>query len=193
MTTDTPAIIAVFGSSQPLPKSPAYERARAVGFALAREGWTVVTGGYRGVMEAASRGAKEAGGTVLGVTTSFRFTQSRKVNPYVDREIRMPSYGERLLELLRLGDGYVVLRGGSGTLAELFLAWEMVKNTSLPGRPIILFGAQWRRIVDILARELSDELSFSDHLNFLRFAETPEEMVRLLRDAFSAESGGTRA
>ena len=176
--------VTVFGSSRPLPGSPAYERARTVGYALAREGWTVATGGYRGVMEAASRGAKEAGGAVIGVTTGF--FRSAGANPYVDREVRMPSYGERLLELLRLGDGYVVMPGGSGTLAELFLAWELVKNTSLPERPIVLCGMQWRRIMDVIGRELSDELSFSSSFHILRFAGTPEETVRLLRDAFSA-------
>ena len=192
MTFDTPAAVTVFGSSRPLPGSPAYERARSVGCALSRAGWTVVTGGYRGVMEAASRGAQETDGKVIGVTTSFRYSQFRKANPYIGLEIRMPSYGERLLELLRLGDGYVIMRGGSGTLAELFLAWELVKNTSLPGRPIVLFGAQWRRVIDFLAHELSDELSFSSHLHLLLFAESPEETVRILRDAFSAR-GGTRA
>jgi hypothetical protein len=186
---DTETRIVVFGSSQPGPGTSLYEEARAVGSALAREGWTVITGGYGGVMEAASRGAKEAGGTVIGVTTEFFSGRFPKANPYVDREVRMPSYGERLLELLRLGDGYVVMTGGSGTLAELFLAWELVKNKNLPERPIVLCGAQWRRIMDVLGRELSEELSFSSHLHILQFAETPEETVRLMRAAFSDPRG----
>jgi uncharacterized protein (TIGR00730 family) len=176
--------VTVFGSSRTPPENASYENARMVGRAFAGEGWTVITGGYRGTMEAASLGAKEAGGSVIGVTTDF-FTVSRgQANPYVDREIRMPTYGERLLELLRLGDGYVVMPGGHGTLAELFLAWELVRNGSLPRHPIVLFGARWRALIDAMAREFGDEHSFSAHLHLLRFADTPEETVEILREAF---------
>ena len=93
----------------------------------------------------------------------------------------MPTYGERLLKLVDMCDGYVVMRGGSGTLNELFCTWELVKNRSLPHRPIILYGEHWRRIIDFLERELNDELSFSSFLHLLTFAVTPEEVIELLR------------
>ncbi len=170
--------VVVYGSSRPREGSGPYEDARAIGRALARERWTVVTGGYAGVMEAASRGAKEAGGVVEGITTSF---STRKANSHICREIRVPSYGDRLLELTRRGHAFVVMPGGSGTLAELFLTWELEKNTSIPPGPMVLYGPAWRRIMECMGRELAEEHSFAYHLSLLHFAESPEETVEIIR------------
>ena len=174
--------IAVFGSSRPKPGTGPYEEARSLGRSLAGAGWTVVTGGYRGVMEAASRGAKEAGGKTIGVTTAFFNGKNLKPNDYVDTEIKTPTYAERLLKLTEISDGYVILRGGSGTLTELFFSWELEKNKSIPPRPIVLFGEHWKRIIDFLAQELPDELSFSSYLHLLRYSVDPEETVDLIRE-----------
>ncbi len=173
--------IAVFGSSQPLPGTEHYEEARLLGHTLAEAGWTVVTGGYRGVMEAASRGAKEAGGSTIGITTAFFDAKGLKLNDYVDREIKMPVYADRLLKLIEISDGYIIMRGGSGTLGEFFFSWELEKNKSIPLRPIVLFGEQWKRIIDFLAGELHDELSFSSHLHLLEYTSDPEEAVEIIR------------
>ena len=174
--------IAVFGSSRPRIGTERYEEARAVGFELALAGYTVITGGYRGVMEAASRGAKEAGGKTIGVTTAFFDAVNAKPNPYVDTEIKTPTYAERLLKLTSISDGYVIMRGGSGTLTELFFAWELEKNKSIPPRPLVLFGDNWKKIIDFLARELPDELSFSSYLYLLGYASEPKEVVELIQD-----------
>ena len=91
--------IAVFGSSQPKTGTNRYEEARLLGKAIAEAGWSVISGGYRGVMEAASRGAKEAGGTTIGVTTAFFDKKGLKPNPYVDTEIKTKTYADRLLKL----------------------------------------------------------------------------------------------
>jgi len=180
-------VIAVFGSSRPLPGSPLYEEARSLGEALARAGWTVMTGGYRGVMEGASRGARGAGGTVVGITTASPAGRFRAANPFVTCEIRMPDYGARLLELIRRADGYVVMNGGTGTLAELFLAWELVKHTSLPRRPLVLYGARWRRLIEDLARDPEDGESLAPSLPLVSFAATAEEAVSLLRAALAGD------
>ncbi len=177
--------IAVFGSSRPVDGSERYEEARAVGKALAENGWTVITGGYRGVMEAASRGAKEAGGTTIGVTTAFFDAKNLEPNPWVDTEIKTDTYAERLLRLTAISDGYVIMRGGSGTLTELFFSWELEKNKSIPLRPLVLYGAQWRRIVDFLAGELPDEYSFSSFLHLLSYAESPEKTARLVGEGIA--------
>ena len=173
--------IAVFGSSQPNPGTEHYEDARQLGHALAEAGWTVVTGGYRGVMEAASRGAKEAGGSTIGVTTAFFDAKGIKPNDYVDEDIKVPTYADRLLKLISISDGYVILRGGSGTLSEFFFSWELEKNKSIPQRPIVLFGKHWKGIIDFLAGELHDELSFSSHLHLLEYTSDPEEAVEIIR------------
>ena len=173
--------IAVFGSSRPLAGSERYEEARTVGSALAEAGFAVVTGGYKGVMEAASRGAKEAGGSTIGVTTAFFDGKNLKPNKYVDIEIKTPTYADRLLKLTEISDGYVIMRGGSGTLTELFFSWELEKNKSIPPRPIVLFGDQWGKIIDFLAHELSDELSFSSYTHLLAYTDKPEKVVEIIK------------
>jgi len=173
--------IAVFGSSQPLPGTEYYEEARLLGHALADAGWTVVTGGYHGVMEAASRGAKEAGGSTIGVTTAFFDAKKITANPFVDEDIKVPTYADRLLKLIEISDSYVILRGGSGTLGEFFFSWELEKKKSIPPRPIVLFGGQWKKIIDFLTEELHDELSFSSHLHLLEYTSSPQEAVEIIR------------
>jgi len=174
--------IAVFGSSRPAEGSDRYEEARTVGSALASAGWTVVTGGYSGVMEAASRGAKESGGKTIGVTTAFFDTKNIRPNQWVDTEIKTKTYADRLLKLTEISDGYVIMRGGSGTLTELFFSWELEKNLTIPPRPLVLFGDQWPRIIDFLAGELPDEQSFSAYLHLLRYSIDPKETVELVRE-----------
>lgn len=178
--------IAVFGSSRPQPGSPAWEEARAVGYALGNAGWTVVTGGYRGVMEAASMGAKAAGDATIGVTTAFFGKRGLAANRWVDTEVKTATYAERLLRLTGMADGYVIMKGGSGTLAELFLTWELAKNGSIPPRPIVLHGGHWRRVIDALAEELGDELSFSAYRHLLNYSSDPDETVRIIESGLTA-------
>jgi len=181
--TNNPAIkVAVFGSSQPKEGSRPYEDAREVGAALAGAGLTVVSGGYRGVMEAASRGAKEAGGSTIGITTAFFDGKILPANQWVDREVKMDSYAGRLLKLAEICDAYIVMRGGSGTLSEFFLVWELVKNGSVPLRPIVLFGDHWQRIMNFLAEELADELSFAKHMQLLKITRNLDEMIRHIEE-----------
>ena len=98
-------IITVFGSSRPQEDDAGYAEARALGEYLAKAGFAVCSGAYRGVMEAVSRGAKSAGGKTYGVTAEFFF--SAKANAWIDVEVRMKTWDERLFELIKLGDGFV--------------------------------------------------------------------------------------
>lgn len=173
--------IAVFGSSQPQPGSVFYEEAFRIGYVLAEAGWTVVNGGYDGTMEASAKGAKEAGGKTLAVTVGSFRKSGILANPFIDSEIVVDTYGDRLAMLTRIADGYVVLRGGSGTLTELFLSWELVKNGSLPPRPIILFGKTWPRIMDFLGQELADETAFRNFRHLLMFADVPAQVVKIIK------------
>jgi hypothetical protein len=141
--------VAVFGAAAADTDAPLYERARSVGRALAERGLAVVTGGYGGVMEAASRGAREAGGEAIGVTCSvFR---GRVPNPYLSLEIEEPDLCARTGRLIHLARGFVVLEGNAGTLAELATLWAYARANVLPG-PIALWDEAWARIVDDLQR-----------------------------------------
>src|SRR5712692_2597946 len=118
-------IVTVFGSSRPQESDAEYEEARELGRMLATNGFSVCSGGYGGVMEAVSRGAKEGGGNTMGITAKF-FTA--RANKWVDEEIRVKTWQERLFELVKRGHGYVVCPGGTGTLVELAVVWEMLNK-----------------------------------------------------------------
>src|SRR3981081_3351875 len=137
--------ITVFGSSRPEEGHADYAEAVELGRALAAEGVAVCTGGYGGVMEGVSRGAREAGGRVLAVTSSFF---RRRANRWVDEETAMATWQDRLFELVRLGDGYVACKGGTGTLVELAVVWEMLNKKAMEHRPFVVLGDFWQPILD---------------------------------------------
>lgn len=138
-------IVTVFGSSRSEAGEPDYEEARALGAALAHRGFAVCTGGYRGAMEAASRGAKEAGGKTYGVTAEFF---GKKANAWLDVEIRKKTWDQRLFTLIEMGDGFVACKGGTGTLVELAVVWEMLNKSVLTDKPIMVLGNFWRPVLD---------------------------------------------
>jgi len=138
-------IITVFGSSRPAEGDAAYAEAHALGRALAGAGFAVCSGGYGGVMEAVSRGAKDAGGRTLGITaSSFR----SRANRWVDEEVRVGTWEERLFELVRRGEGYVACRGGTGTLVELAVVWEMLNKRVMPRKPFAILGGFWEPVIE---------------------------------------------
>jgi uncharacterized protein (TIGR00725 family) len=137
-------IITVFGSSRPEEGHADYAEALHLGRTLAAAGFAVCTGGYGGVMEGVSRGASESGGRVLAVTSSF--FRSRP-NRWVAEETRVATWQERLFELVRLGDGYVACKGGTGTLVELAVVWEMLNKHAMEHRPFVVLGDFWEPIV----------------------------------------------
>ncbi len=141
--------VTVFGSSSPLPGEPEYTRAYRVGQIVARHGLELVNGGYTGTMEAAARGAREAGGKAIGVTVRT-FTYAPP-NAWLTRVIEAPDLFRRLSVLMALGDLYVVLPGGTGTLVEFGLAWEYF-NKGL-ARKSVLADRVWQAVQESLSRE----------------------------------------
>jgi len=141
----TEKIITVFGSSRPQQGDADYSDARSLGGELARAGFAVCSGGYGGVMEAVSRGAKEAGGKTYGVTAEFF---KPKANAWIDVEVQMKTWHERLFELIRLGDGFVACKGGTGTLVELAVVWEMVNKAVIEAKPFSVLGDFWMPVLD---------------------------------------------
>ncbi len=139
------AVVTVFGSSRPREGDAAYGEARALGAELASKGLVVCSGGYGGVMEAVSRGAKEAGGRTLAVTAKIFPIHA---NRWVDEEVRVDTWQERLFELIRRGSGYVACAGGTGTLVELAVVWEMLNKSVMRGKPFVALGEFWQPIID---------------------------------------------
>jgi uncharacterized protein (TIGR00730 family) len=141
--------VSVFGGSQPQEGSAAYAEAQELGKLLAQRGHTVLTGGYIGTMEAVSRGAREAGGHVIGVTCEdIESWRPIKANAWVMEEIRRKTLIERLHSLIHESDAALALPGGAGTLTEITLMWNLMIVESLHRRPLILIGDGWQSVFD---------------------------------------------
>ena len=137
--------ISVFGGSHPKPGDPLYQDALHLGKSLAKNGYTLLNGGYIGTMEALSRGAAEAGGHVIGVTCDQIETwRPVKANPWVTEEWHYASLQERIFALIENCDAFLALPGGVGTLAEIMLAWNLLLTHCISPRPLILIGTGWQ-------------------------------------------------
>ena len=167
--------IAVFGSGIIKEGSRQFKIAYETGFLLAKAGFTVVNGGYKGSMLASAEGAKEVGGRTIGVTTDD-FGSTR--NQFIDQEIRKKTWQERLHHLIALGDGYLVLDGGTGTLSEFAVVLEM-RNKKFHHKPMVVLGHHMQSVVHVLKR--NPEISIPKDLFLTR---TPKIAVERLVSYF---------
>ncbi|MBN2386143.1 MAG: LOG family protein [Anaerolineales bacterium] len=141
--------VSIFGGAGPAPGSPAYQEAFELGRLLANAGHTVLTGGYIGTMEAASRGAAESGGHVIGVTCDeIEQWRGVRANAWVREEWHKQTLIERLTALVQECDAAIALSGGPGTLVEVALTWNLMIIESLPAKPLILVGDRWKQVLD---------------------------------------------
>ena len=141
--------VAVFGGAQPKEGDPVYQMGLRLGQLLGQAGYTVMTGGYIGTMEAVSRGAAEAGGHVIGVTCEeIEAWRPVKANPWVMEEWRLPSLRQRLFAMIDNCSAAIALPGGIGTLTELALTWNHLLIEALPPKPLILVGEGWKATVE---------------------------------------------
>lgn len=146
-----PYQITVFGGSQPKPGEPDYQQAYHLGRLIGQAGYTVMTGGYIGAMEAVSRGAAEGGGHVIGVTCDeIEAWRPVKPNPWVCEEIRFPTMRQRLDALIDQCDAALALPGGVGTLTEICLMWNLLLIAAIPPRPLITIGVGWQAVINQL-------------------------------------------
>jgi len=172
-------IVTVFGSSRPRPGEEQYAQALALGAALASKGFTVCSGGYAGVMEAVSRGAQEAGGHTIGITA--RFFRSR-ANRWIDEEIPVATWQDRLFELIKRGRGYVTCPGGTGTLVELAVVWEMLNKRVMAHKPIVVFGDFWKPVIECVRQaELAHDSRWGERQSpLIRTAASPADAAEHL-------------
>jgi uncharacterized protein (TIGR00730 family) len=172
--------VSVFGGSQPKEDSSAYAEARELGRLLAERGHIVLTGGYIGVMEAVSRGAREAGGHVIGVTCEdIEAWRPIKANAWVVEEIRVKTLIERLHTLIHESDAALALPGGAGTLAEISVMWNLMIVESLHRRPLILIGDGWKSVFDQFFQGFDTYMPVHQR-EILRFAKDIQTAVKLL-------------
>jgi uncharacterized protein (TIGR00730 family) len=184
-------IVTVFGSSRPREGDAEYAAARALGGQLAGKGFAVCSGGYGGVMEGVSRGAKEGGGRTLAVTA--RFFRAR-ANRWVDEEIRVSTWQERLFELVKRGAGYVVCRGGTGTLVELAVVWEMLNKGVMAKKPVVVLGNFWQPVIERVREvELGHKSRWGEQAEpLIGCAESPEDAAAYLAARLEARPANRR-
>ena len=172
-------VAVVFGSNSPKAGERDYEDARTLGRTLAQAGHVVATGGYFGTMEAASLGAKEAGGYVVGVTTSIFDGVRLSPNAYLDEEIKFPTLFQRLHYLVTMADTWIALPGGIGTLSEVALTWSLLQVGEVKRRPFILVGELWRRTIGEFS---TDYYVAPKNREFVKYADTVHDVVALLKN-----------
>ncbi len=174
-------IVTVFGSSQPVEGDADYAVAFELGERLAAAGFSVCNGGYGGIMEASARGAKSRGGRTIGIT--FR-SAGRNANRWIDEVIEMNSLLERLQKLIALGDAYVVLPGGTGTMLELAAVWEFINKNMMPAKPAVALGPFWKDVIRTLRDQLRAEGSAAA-AEAIVLADSPQQCVEILRTRLS--------
>lgn len=143
--------VTVYGSARFKEGHPYYELARKMGKALAENGFTAMTGGGPGVMEAANRGAKEGGGLSLGCNIVLPFEQ--KLNPYVDKKVEFEFFFTRKVILRKNSIAYVLMPGGFGTMDEIFEVLTLIQTGKLPPRPVVCIGTQYWQHLGTFLRE----------------------------------------
>jgi uncharacterized protein (TIGR00730 family) len=167
-------IVTIFGGSKCSSNSPEYKDAIEVGGRLAEAGFTICTGGYLGIMEAASLGAHEKGGRVLGIVMNqFKSEPNR----YLTDKVATDHFYDRLQNLITRSVGFIAFRGGMGTVTEISLVWNKLQTGVLSPRPLVLVGDCWPPVVESWKKNL---VVSAHDVSFLDFAENAEQASRIV-------------
>src|SRR3954452_3852663 len=169
--------VTVFGSARVPEGHPEYELARTIARELSKDGFSIITGGGPGVMEAANRGAKEGGSLSIGLNIELPFEQHE--NLYLDRELTCHYFFTRKLFFVRYAIGFVVFPGGFGTLDELFEALTLSQTDRIRHFPVVLVGSDyWRGLVDWIRARLVEEGKISpDDVDLFTVCDEPDDVT----------------
>lgn len=170
--------VSIFGSARTAPDDPYYQKAELLARLLAQKGFSVITGGGPGVMEAANKGAAEAGGRSVGMNIRLPFEQ--KPNPYSNINIDYKYFFTRKVMFVKYAVAYVVLPGGFGTLDELFEALTLIQTKRIKAFPVILMGHEyWKGLLDWLRKTMLHDGKISPtDLELFQIIDDPEEAVK---------------
>jgi uncharacterized protein (TIGR00730 family) len=180
--------VSIFGSARTQPDSPQYQAARETAALLANAGFAVITGGGPGIMEAANRGAFEAGGLSIGCNIELPFEQ--KANPYLTRSLTFKYFFVRKTMFVKYSTAFLIFPGGFGTLDELFESLTLIQTKKIRNFPVVLFGTEYwgpmmKWISDLL---LSEGKITETDLKLLHLTDSPSEAVDIVvrsQDALS--------
>lgn len=167
-------IVTIFGGSKCGHDSEEYKEALVLGRLLAEAGFTICTGGYLGIMEAASRGAREAGGRVFGIVMNqFKAEPNR----YLTDKVATDHFYDRLQNLITRSVGFVAFKGGMGTVTEVSLVWNKLQTRVLERRPIVLIGECWKAVVAAWQENL---VVSNEDVSMVLFAKDAQEASQLI-------------
>ncbi|HSR66849.1 MAG TPA: TIGR00730 family Rossman fold protein [Acidobacteriota bacterium] len=174
--------VTVFGSARFSENHRYYQLGRAAGRHLAQAGFTVMTGGGPGIMEAANRGAKDVDGRSIGC--NIELPREQKPNPYLDESIDFRYFFVRKVMLVKYSYAFVVLPGGFGTMDEIFETATLIQTGKIRQFPIILMGNDyWQPLMDLLREKFVTERTISERdLELIHLTDSPEEAATVARD-----------
>jgi uncharacterized protein (TIGR00730 family) len=172
--------VTLFGSARISTDDPMYVAAVEVGRLLGEAGFTIITGGGPGAMEAGNRGAREAGAPSVGLDIELPFEQH--VNPYVDVEIDFRYFFVRKVMLVKYSRAFVIFPGGFGTMDELFEALTLIQTGKIRDFPVVLFGSDyWRGLIDwVRATMVADGKAAEADLGLIALTDSPEEVLEII-------------
>ena len=173
--------VSIFGSARTLSDDPQYKKAETLSALFVKNGFGVITGGGGGIMEAANKGAAEAGGTSVGLNIRLPFEQ--KPNPYATLQMEFKYFFIRKVMFIKYAAAYVVMPGGFGTLDELFEVMTLVQTQRIRPFPIILVGTEyWRGLLDWIRKQLlAQHLISPKDMDIIQVMDHPEEIVSTVR------------
>lgn len=179
--------VSIFGSARTKPEHTYYKLAEEIAFKLCKEGYGVITGGGPGIMEAANKGAREAGGKSVGLNIELPFEQSS--NPYIDHDklITFDYFFVRKLMFIKYAQGFVVCPGGFGTMDELFEALTLIQTKKIAKFPIVLAGKEyWTGLMGWITERMLDEkmLDVKD-LGLIQVTENADQAVSHINEFYS--------
>jgi uncharacterized protein (TIGR00730 family) len=167
-------IVTIFGGSKCTENSSEYNEAKELGARLAKAGFTICTGGYLGIMEAASRGAREMGGRVFGIVMNqFKSEPNR----YLTDKVATDHFYDRLQNLITRSVGFVALKGGMGTVTEVSLVWNKLQTGVLGPRPLVLVGDCWKPVVEAWQKFLVVSESDVKFVDFAPDADSAADII----------------
>jgi uncharacterized protein (TIGR00730 family) len=173
--------VSIFGSARTKPEDPVYKKAEKIAALFAKNNFAVITGGGGGVMEAANKGAAEAGGTSIGLNIVLPFEQ--EPNQYSNLNLEFNYFFIRKVMFIKYAFAYIIMPGGFGTLDELFEAVTLVQTQRIKPFPIILVGSDfWSGLKDWIKSRLSEKKRISPgDLDILQVVDEPEEVVNIVK------------
>jgi len=173
--------VSIFGSARLKPEDKYYQMAEALGRILAQNGFSVITGGGPGIMEAANKGAAEAGGKSIGMNIRLPFEQ--KPNPYANLQIDYKYFFIRKVMFVKYAMAYVILPGGYGTMDEFFEALTLIQTKRVKSFPVILMGSEyWQGLMDWLKKSmLGHDMIIPFDYEMIQVMDDPEEAVRHIK------------